>query len=99
MLEDALLAAGWRPIATYPREYLAQEDVYWGPDVIVLVPPTEAFPHHPTPYVAHLEADMWLARDATDPTFWSDLHASPTHWMPLLPFRPQDLAAGLPAAT
>ena len=69
----------WQPIGTYPRELDEPTECWWGPSVVILVNTK----YGPVPYVAHLDADVWLVRDAEDPDSWGDLFAPPTHWMPL----------------
>lgn len=82
--------AEWELIETYPVEMVIGDG--WGPEVVVKVPnrrshiilngvPQPEFDVGETHYVAHLEADMWLVRDATDPISWSELPVAPTHWM------------------
>ena len=73
----------WQLIKTYPTEHDPGPDTYWGPEVAVLVPAHKEYPHGPTKYVAHLEADNWLVRDSGEPCCWGQLDVSPTHWAPL----------------
>ncbi len=71
----------WHPISEYPRDHNKGADTYWGPTVLVRVADSKAYPYGPTHFIAHLEAGMWLTRDAFDPVAWSDLHAAPIAFM------------------
>lgn len=78
----------WLPIKTYPREPVqygaeAVDTCEWGPEALLLMPPCDVYPHEAVAVVGHLEADMWLSRDAGDPCAWGSLAVAPTHWMPL----------------
>ncbi len=73
----------WRPMSEYPRDHLAAEETHWGPTVLVRVPLSDSWSHGPTYFEAHLEADLWMVRDASDPRCWSDLYELPDVWMPI----------------
>lgn len=82
--------AEWRPISSYPRAPDASTGSQWGPEAIVMLLPCKHYPLGSTTYVAHLEADMWLSRDADDPECWGELHCEPSQWTPLPMHEPID---------
>ncbi len=63
----------WLPMSEYPRDHDPAADTYWGPTVLVRTPESKGYPYGPTHFVAHLEADMWLVRSASEPSAWEDL--------------------------
>lgn len=78
----------WLPISTYPRDPEpagprddASDD--WGPEVLLLMPPCGEYPHGSVAVTGHLEAGMWLSRDAAEPACWGDLAVEPIAWCPL----------------
>jgi hypothetical protein len=72
---------GWQPMSEYPRDHDSGPDTYWGPSVLVRLPPSKEWPHGRTHYVAHLEADTWLTRSGSNPGAWDELHALPQEFM------------------
>jgi hypothetical protein len=71
----------WHPMSEYPRDFDHGARTYWGPTVLVRTPDSKVYPYGPTYHVAHLEADMWLARDPGDPVACTELHAAPIAFM------------------
>jgi hypothetical protein len=69
----------WQPMDAYPLDPDRSTGCNWGPEVLVLM----ATDHGPVRLVAHLEADMWLARAAEDHVSWSELERAPSYWCPL----------------
>lgn len=96
---SATPAAEWQPIATYPSvpDATFEEDPpMWGPEVMLLLPksmthtvsdgkPNPEFEIGPFVLVGHLEASMWLFRDAVDLIAWAESNDAPTLWCPIPP--------------
>jgi len=74
--------ATFLPMVDYPLDYLHREEVYWGPTVLLRVPP-RADLNAPTFFVCHLEADDWITRAPDDPGAWCYLWGEPDAWMPI----------------
>ena len=52
----------WKPISEYPKEEV-NENSFWGPNVLAIIPPGKLFPYNHRVMTTWLEASCWLIED------------------------------------